>query len=217
MPNYIAFYDLDRTILSTSSGKLFVQYLYKKNYISRLDLLAGIYISIIHRLGIIHSDAIIRKWVARFSGWPVKHMQAMTDDWFTSMVEPTIRNNAAESINTHNDNGAHTVILSAATRFICEPVRYKLNMDSILCTELDIKNGEFTGHIIGDYNHGEEKLRRAIEYCNQYGYDLESAWYYADSISDLPVLERVQHPMCVTPDRLLKKAAKKNGWDILNW
>ncbi len=217
MSRYIAFYDLDRTILSTSSGKLFVQYLYKTGIISGMDLLAGFYISFIHRLGIIHSDAIIRKWVARFSGWSEEEMQNMTDHWFASMVEPTIRDNAAESIREHNNKGAQTVILSAATRFICEPVQHRLNMDHTLCTELEIRNGEFTGHIIGGYNHGEEKLRSAVDYCNKNGYDLGSAWYYADSISDLPVLERVQHPMCVTPDRLLRKIARKRGWQILDW
>lgn len=217
MSNYIAFYDLDRTILSTSSGKLFVQYLYNKKIISSLDLVAGIYVNIIHRLGIIHSDAIIRRWVARFSGWSENKMQAMTDDWFSSMVEPTIRDSASDSIQAHNNKGARTVILSAATRFICEPVQQKLNMDETICTELDIRDGIFTGHIIGDYNHGDEKLRRALDYCSSNGFDLDTAWYYADSISDLPVLEKVQHPMCVTPDRLLRKVAKKRGWQILDW
>lgn len=217
MNHYVAFYDLDMTILSTSSGKLFIKYLFQKGLISSLDLITGMYISLMHRAGFIHSDAIIRKWVARFSGWSEESMEAMSRDWFLHMVKPTIRDDAAESIHWHNSNGAKTIILSAATRFICEPVQHTLHMDDSICTELDIQKGFFTGKITGEYNHGEEKLQRASDYCNEKGYDLRSAYYYADSISDLPVLEKVQHPMCVTPDRLLRKTANKRGWKILDW
>ncbi len=217
MKNYIAFYDLDMTILSASSGKLFIQYLYRKGLISLLDLVNGVYVSLMHRIGIIHSDAIIRKWVARFSGWSERSMEDMSNDWFSTMVKPAIRSEAVDSINWHNKNGAQTVILSAATRFICEPVQHTLQMHDIICTELDIRNGFFTGKITGEYNHGVEKLKRANEFCNANGYDLQSAYYYADSISDLPVLEKVKHPGCVTPDRLLRNVAKKRGWEILDW
>ncbi|MFW5771038.1 MAG: HAD family hydrolase [Spirochaetota bacterium] len=217
MNHYVAFYDLDMTILSASSGKLFIRYLYKKGLISSLDLITGIYVSLMHRIGFIHSDAIIRKWVARFSGWSEESMETMSRDWYVHMVKPTIRDDAAKSIQWHNSNGAKTVILSAATRFICEPVQDTLHMDDIICTELDIRKGLFTGEITGEYNHGEEKLKRALDYCNANGYDLRSSYYYADSISDLPVLEKVQHPICVTPDRLLRKTAKQRGWKILDW
>jgi len=46
---------------------------------------------------------------------------------------------------------------------------------------------------------------------------VEDAWYYGDSISDLPVLKTVGFPVCVNPDKKLIKAAKENSWKICYW
>ncbi|MEJ2054937.1 MAG: hypothetical protein P8X42_13535 [Calditrichaceae bacterium] len=69
----------------------------------------------------------------------------------------------------------------------------------------------------GAYCYGDEKLNKIIEYCKSNHFDLGKAYYYADSYSDLNVLKAVGNPVCVSPDRKLKKIAQKEGWRISIW
>jgi phosphoserine phosphatase len=56
-----------------------------------------------------------------------------------------------------------------------------------------------------------------LAYCEKNNYDLSDTWCYADSISDLPVLEVVGHPVCVVPDRRLALIAREKRWKIYDW
>ena len=90
-------------------------------------------------------------------------------------------------------------------------------MDDVICTELEIIDDRFTGKMIGRYCFGTEKLIRARQYCKDNGFKMKDAFYYADSISDLPVFESVGFPICVTPEKKLEKIALRRGWKINIW
>jgi HAD superfamily hydrolase (TIGR01490 family) len=217
MKNYIAFFDLDNTILNTSSGKLFVRYSFEKNVISFRELLLGLFIAVVNRMGLSDTEKTINKWAMKYKGTSESELIDFTRNWFQEMVVNHFRRGARDEINFHNRNGGKTVILSAATAYICNPVKDYLNMSDVLCTDLEVADGKLTGRIIGRYCYGEEKLLRAAEYCRLEGFQLERAYYYADSFSDLPVLERVMKPICVSPDRRLARIAQKRKWEIREW
>ena len=81
----------------------------------------------------------------------------------------------------------------------------------------NVIDGKFSGKPNGSYCYGEEKLRQVIKYCNKHNFDIQKTFYYADSFSDILVLESVGNPICVTPDKKLKKAAYRNGWPVYHW
>ena len=128
-----------------------------------------------------------------------------------------IRNDARKEVKFHQDKGAHTVILTASTAFLCDQIKMELQMDDIICTELEFIDDRFTGKMKGRYCYGTEKLVRARHYCKDKELHMENAFYYADSIADLPVFEAVGVPVCVTPDRKLERIALKRGWRINIW
>jgi len=90
-------------------------------------------------------------------------------------------------------------------------------MDDIICSDIEVKNGYLTGRPRGRLCFGEEKKSRLREYCEKNNTKTSDAWYYGDSISDLPALSSVGNPLCVNPDKKLKKAAHKRGWKTLRW
>ena len=90
-------------------------------------------------------------------------------------------------------------------------------MDDCICTSLEAHNGVLTGRLAGKYCYGAEKLNRVILYCASSRISLEYAFYYADAAADLPVLDKVGFPMCVTPARRLKRVARLRGWPVLWW
>ncbi len=90
-------------------------------------------------------------------------------------------------------------------------------MDDIICSSLEVKNVYFTGKPDGRYCYGKEKYHRAIQYCEENNFSFTDAYFYSDSISDLPLLQVVGNPMCVCPDDSLRQIAEKSGWTICDW
>jgi HAD superfamily phosphoserine phosphatase-like hydrolase len=109
------------------------------------------------------------------------------------------------------------VILSSALIAVCQEMADNLNIDDILCSELEVYDGKMTGRPIGHLCFGEEKAVRLKEYCEKYKSCQSQAWYYGDSISDLPAFSVVGNPVCINPDKKLKKTAQQRDWKILHW
>lgn len=212
---YAAFFDLDHTILAKSSGRLFAGYAYTSGLIETGDLLKGLLLGLIHRIGFINTERVIKKWVKKYSGKSEEETINFSNIWFFDVVVYYFRESIIEEMEHHRSRNAGLVILSAATPYVCLPVKDYLRMDDVICTELEVENGLFTGRLKGEYCQGKEKLNRALEYCSKNGYDIEDSAYYGDSISDRFVLEKVGNPVCVSPDWKLKRLARKEGWKII--
>src|SRR5438874_271815 len=52
------------------------------------------------------------------------------------------------------------------------------------------------------------------EIAEREGIDLSGSYAYSDSMTDLPMLEAVGHPVAVNPDRELRREAERRGWQI---
>ncbi len=217
MKPYIAFFDLDNTLLAGSSGRYLVRYSYKNGLLSHRELIFGIYSSLLYRAGLVDSGAIVARWIMKYRGWPEKKIRDFSARFFDDELAGRLRREAREAVEFHRANGGKTVILSASTTYICEPVRKHLGMDDCICTGLETHNGVLTGKLAGKYCYGAEKLSRVILYCASTAVSLEDAFYYADATADLPVLGKVGFPMCVTPARRLKRVARLRGWPVLRW
>lgn len=213
---YIAFFDLDNTILSTSSGRIMFKGSYDHGIIGRKEIRKGLFINILYRLGIISAEVAVTRWLKWYGGMSIETITPIAAAWIEEL-KGLVREDARMEIRRQRENGARTVILSASPTFICEALRMHLGMDDVICTELEVADGCLTGRLMGSYCHGYRKLERALAYCRAMNASLKSACYYADSIADLPVLEAVGNPVCVTPDRKLERAARKRGWKIVWW
>jgi HAD superfamily hydrolase (TIGR01490 family) len=215
MTRYIAFFDLDHTMLDTSSGRLFIKYAYRHGVISHRELLSGIAISMMHRFGLLNSVEIFDKWAIKFAGWPEIKMRDFTERFFIESAVQHVRPEIGKEIDFHRERGALTVILSASMIYMCEPLRRHLSMDDCLCTALEVQNGLFTGMVNGKYCYGQEKLIRAQALCTSMDIPIDDCYYYADSPADLPVLDKVGTPVCVSPGYALRRTARRRRWRII--
>lgn len=216
MTKYIAFFDLDHTIVNVASGRIVFESSRMHKLIGRKESCEAIVMILMNRMGMLSEESAIARslmWYRGISEDPDKPVWKHCAE----KLKSEIRNDARREIKYHQDKGAHTVILSASTPFLCNQIKMELQMDDIICTELEYRDHYFTGKIKGRYCHGTEKLVRMRQYCKDKRLHMENAFYYADSINDLPVLEAVGVPVCVTPDKKLEKIALKRGWQINMW
>ena len=215
--NYIAFFDLDRTITKAISGSELARVAFRNGLMTRSALAYAFYLSLVYKLNLKDPLKIIDKMVTWVEGMSENTMFDLCFEVFRDVLLPSVYPEARSEIKSHKEKYAKVVILSSALTQICQEMAKNLRIDDIICSDLEVNNGYLTGHLRGRLCFGEEKMIRLKEYCEINNTKPSDAWYYGDSYSDLPVLSIVGNPVCVNPDRMLKKEALKRGWKILLW
>jgi HAD superfamily hydrolase (TIGR01490 family) len=214
---YVAFFDLDRTLIGEISGKAIVRMAWKMGLISWFDLQTAFYLYLLFKLRLQDPLKVIDNMVGWVRGKAEGEMEELCSNVSVNVLLPTVFRDAITEINIHKENYAKVIILSSALNYVCNAISESLGMDGFICSALEAKEGYLTGRPIGKLCYGDEKLHRLTGYCLSNSINKSDLWYYSDSISDLPVLSSVGNPVCVNPDRALKKEALKRGWKILSW
>ncbi|MEE2904578.1 MAG: HAD-IB family hydrolase [Myxococcota bacterium] len=214
----VAFFDLDRTLLSKNSGSLWVKREFKAGRISlRRAVQASIWLMRYH-LGQANIEHALDHAVSTLAGKLEKDLERRTYQFYEEEIKHLYRPGALQAIEKHRKEGHQLVLLTSSSEYLSEACRKQLQLDDILCNRFDVDNeGYFTGDLIKPACYGKGKLVHANRYLNDTKGSLENCYFYTDSISDLPVLEAVGYPKIVAPDRKLRKEAYARGWPILDW
>jgi len=215
MARHAAFFDLDKTILTITSGRVLAMEAYKKGILTRTHLMKGIFSDILLKSGIIKPEQIMLNMASWLKGIEVAEIESFCHRMYKEILSHHVRDEIRKEVSIHKESEGITIILSAAIPEICEPVRADLEMDDIICSKLETQEGIFTGKPSGPYCFGEEKLARVLAYCTENNYDLDEAWYYGDAADDIPVLERVGHAVWVPGNKKLEKRAHQEDWQSL--
>ncbi len=142
---YIAFFDLDRTIINTNSSKLIVMHAYKKGFIGKMDIIKGIYLSLMYRFDLMDTQKIIDNMVKWLTGISEVTMNDLFNGIFIDNLLQSIRQEVNSELIFHKKRNAKTVILSSALLPGCKAVADYLKIDDIICSDLEIINGIYTG------------------------------------------------------------------------
>lgn len=215
-PRVAAFFDLDKTIIATSSAFAFGRGFLDSGLISKQEALE-LYLTKTQYMFTGQSSAKMDATRDRMSemvkGWSVGDIHRVVTETMNNVVTPAIYAEARELIERHRALGHDLVILSASASILVEPIAAELGIDTIVATDAEVKDGKLTGEITR-YLKGEAKAEAIAELAAQRGYDLAASYAYSDSLTDIPMLTAVGHPVAVNPERGLKKHAMDQGWQI---
>ena len=156
-----------------------------------------------------------RAFYKNYRGWKPARARKLGEDSFSGYVLKRLYPEAIATLRAHKAAGHRVVLLSGALDFILEP--FEDLADDVLTARLEEENGVYTGELSGAPVAGEARARMLASFARRRKLDLSHSYAYADSISDLPMLEAVGNPVVVNPDRRLQKAAKQRGWQVKNW
>jgi HAD superfamily hydrolase (TIGR01490 family) len=142
-------------------------------------------------------------------------MRRECDRWFVEDVVPHIAAAGERRVAEHKARGHVVALVSASTQYVVEPMAAYLGIEGqFVCTHLESEDGRLTGDVVPPICYGAGKVVWAERFATEYNVDLGSSYFYTDSISDLPLLERVGHPVAVNPDPRLRRLAAQRGWKI---
>ncbi len=211
-----AFFDMDRTILCDSSGRLYLRYLYSQRLLTwRQWGMVAVWVGL-YGVGLLDFPHLIARLMAQVEGGSEAAAWRMSAAWFEASLNNAIAPGARERIEWHRAQGHHVAVVSAATPYAVQPVARALGLgDRYLATQLEVKSGAFTGSIIDPACYRQGKLALTRHYAAKHNLDLARSYFYSDSASDLPLLEVVGHPVAVNPSRKLAKIAALRDWPTL--
>lgn len=129
---------------------------------------------------------------ATFAGRPTEEIRSATDGFADQLVPDGLIPLTMERVREHQDHGHRIVIASATPAAVVVPIAERLDIDSVIATELEISNGVFTGQLVGANNRGDEKRRRVLA---QLGAPPDYA--YGNLPDDRPLLDVSQHAFVV--------------------
>ena len=119
-----------------------------------------------------------------------------------------------ELVRQHREQGHLVAIVSGATKFVVQPLAERLGIDHILYTRLEVEGGAFTGRLVEPICFEEGKIYWLQQLVEDENIDLAKSYFYSDSITDLPLLELVGHPVVTNPDPRLYRIAARRHWPV---
>jgi HAD superfamily hydrolase (TIGR01490 family) len=218
MNNIAALFDMDKTLLDTSSGLLYVRYLYRVGRVRKRDLARVMSWMVMDRLGRLDMAGLLSRLLATAQMTSEPEMRQLCDMWFAEDVVSHVTERGRQRLAEHAAQGHVLGIVSASTQYVVGPMAAFLDIPGqYVCTHLESENGLLTGKIIPPFCYGEGKIVWAERFAAEYDVDLRASYFYTDSISDLPLLERVGHPVAVNPDLRLRRLALARNWPVIKF
>ncbi len=138
------------------------------------------------------------------------------DMFMEDRIRPLILPKGRALIHQHRAAGHLPLIITSTNRFVTEPIARALGVEHLIASEPEFRNGCYTGQLAGIPCFREGKVERLEAWLKEHGCDLNGSWFYSDSYNDLPLLERVTHPIAVDADKKLIQHAHKRGWPLIS-
>lgn len=213
----IAFFDLDRTLLSVNSGSGWIRAEYTDGYISRWQLLrATVWLARYH-LGLAEMEAVLRDAIAAYAGEPEAELRDRTHRFYEREVRHRVRPGALEALDRHRAAGDRLVLLTTSSNYLSEMIGHQLALDDWLCSRFEVDpEGRLTGRPV-TLCYGPHKVSLAAAWAADHGVELTDCAFYSDSITDAPMLEAVGRPVVIEPDPRLRRLARARGWREEHW
>jgi len=215
-----AFFDLDRTLMSGSSGAAFGRAAYRAGLVSRGQ---------VARWGLQHlrfrlrgasdedTEALVETVNELLRGVPARTLRRMLPDLLETIL-PRIYPQMLAEVRVHQDAGRPAFIVSAASNGVVEVLARVLDMEGGIGTRYEVDGEDrYTGRLIGGLNYGELKIEPMRRFAADHDIDLAASYAYSDSVSDLPMLELVGNPIAVNPDAELGRIARERGWRVMRF
>ena len=158
----------------------------------------------------------LRFFYRRYEDAPVSQIDEDSNELLTSLILTKSFPRGIRRVREHRALGHRTVLITGALNFAVEGLRPLF--DEIIAAEMTIKpDGTYSGHLSQVPPTGETRAQLLADYCTAEGLRLEESIAYADSTSDLPMLEAVGFPVAVNPETRLAAIARKRGWLVEHW
>ena len=213
----LAIFDLDNTLLSIDSDHAWGEFLVEQGAVDPVAYReANERFLADYNAGTLDMAAFLEMALKPLAENTPEQLAAWHQQFMASKIEPHILPKAEELLARHRTKGDTLLISAATNRFKTGPIAERLGVDNLIAVEPEMVNGRYTGRVDGVPSYREGKVIRLQAWLEAQDITMDGAWFYSDSHNDLPLLEKVDHPVAVDPDDTLRKVAEERNWRIMS-
>lgn len=143
-------------------------------------------------------------------------LQQWRQQYIDEKISPILLPRAHELVERHRQQGDTLVVITATNRFITTPIVEMYEIPHLLATEPELQDNQYTGRVAGTPCFQDGKVERLDDWLADSQQSLNDSWFYSDSHNDLPLLNRVTHPVAVDPDEILEQHAREHDWPVIS-
>ena len=152
--------------------------------------------------------------LAMGTGLRVDAVVALSEQVYDARIAGRLWEGTCRLARGHLDSDDGVWIVTAAPVELAEIVARRLRFSGALGTVAEVRDGAWTGRLVGEVLHGQVKADAVRTLADRQGLRLETCAAYSDSFNDLPLLDAVGFPHVVNPDRRLGRIARERGWPV---
>jgi HAD superfamily hydrolase (TIGR01490 family) len=213
----LVLFDLDNTLLSGDTDVEWLDFLIEQGVLPRSEQQANLEMDRRYRSGEADTLEYVRFYLRFYPPLDMPALLALRQRFIPARIAPRILPKARDLV--RQSRSSMVAIITATNRFLTEPIAAALGIEHLIATEPEMREGRFTGDVVGPPCMREGKidhLERWLRDRNKQLSDFGKSHFYSDSINDLPLLERVTHPVVVDADPRLAAVARERGWRSLS-
>ncbi|MBK7365533.1 MAG: HAD family hydrolase [Nitrosomonas sp.] len=216
----LALFDLDNTLLAGDSDFQWAQFLIEQRVLDREVYEArNIEFYEQYKTGTLDIHEFLDFQLKPLARHPREQLNAWREEFILKKIKPIVAPGASDLIAKHKLERNLCIIITATNSFVTSPIARMLGVDHLIATEPEQQEGQFTGRVSGIPCFREGKITRLEQWLdarNLTWLSFLESWFYSDSLNDLPLLEKVTHPVAVDPDATLENHARHNDWPIVS-
>ena len=216
----LALFDLDHTLLSGDSDMLWCEFLIDEGLLDESFRERNVEMLRRYTAGTVTPVEFCNFYASTLAGRDAAFWHPWRERLLVERVRPRICADARDLLRRHREAGDTLVLTTATNRVITELVAHDLGVDHHIATEVEQRDGRYTGRTEGVLNMRTGKVDRMRTWLAEQGLDetaLRHATFYSDSINDLPLLSVVGEPVVVDPDDRLRSAAQRHRWKVIRF
>jgi HAD superfamily hydrolase (TIGR01490 family) len=213
----LVLFDLDNTLLSGDTDVEWLDFLVEQGVLPASESEANHAMDRRYGSGEASTLEYVRFYLGYYRPFDLPTLRGLRAQFIRERMAPLMLPAARKLI--QDQNGHLVAIITATNRFLVEPIAADFGIEHVMATEPQIVDGRFTGDVVGPPCMREGKIEHLDRWMAQRGQRLShfgETWFYSDSINDLPLLERVSHPVAVDAGAKLAEVASKRGWRQLS-
>ena len=210
---HIAAFDLENTLIASNVVSSFAWLASRRlSRAERIRLVVKTLAEVPQLLSLDKQDRgdFLRHFYRRYEGAPISQISEDSAEQFSDLILSKSFPEGIRRVREHRNLGHKTVLITGALDFIVEPL--KPLFDDIICPKLGQDGDSYDGRLVDVPPTGESRYQALADYAATNQLDLRESVAYADSASDLPMLEAVGFPVAVNPEVRLASIARKRGW-----
>ncbi len=212
----LALFDLDNTILAGDSDYNWSRFLIQEGYLDgaiHAEKNEKFYAD--YKDGTLDIFAFVEFQFKPLARNPKSVLNQLLKKYVEEVIKPMITDKARALVKGHQEAGDLIIVITATNSFITKPIAALFGIENLIGTDPEEKEGEFTGKVSGLPSFKKGKVTRLEAWLKSKDLSLasfEKSYFYSDSHNDLPLMEKVTHPVAVDSDDILSEYATSKGW-----